>query len=43
MAGWLAGGKLRHRDTIVQGLETFPETFHRLFSGEKIGKLLIQV
>jgi len=43
MAGWLAEGKLRHRETIVQGLETFPETFQRLFSGEKIGKLLIQV
>jgi len=43
MAGWLAEGRLRHRETIVQGLETFPETFQRLFSGEKIGKLLIQV
>lgn len=43
MAGWLAEGKLKYRETVVQGLETFPETFQRLFSGEKIGKLLIQV
>lgn len=43
MAGWLAEGTLRYRETIVQGLEMFPETFQRLFSGEKIGKLLIQV
>jgi len=43
MAGWLAEGRLRHRETTVQGLETFPETFQRLFSGEKIGKLLIRV
>jgi NADPH-dependent curcumin reductase CurA len=43
MAGWLAEGKLRHQETVVQGLETFPETFQRLFSGEKLGKLLIQV
>jgi NADPH-dependent curcumin reductase CurA len=43
MAGWLAAGTLKHRETIVDGLETFPETFQRLFSGEKIGKLLIRV
>ncbi len=43
MAGWLAEGTLRHHETIVKGLETFPETFQRLFSGEKLGKLLIQV
>jgi hypothetical protein len=41
MAGWLAEGKLRYRETIGQGLETFPKTLQRLFSGEKIGKLLI--
>lgn len=43
MAGWLAEGKLRYRETIVEGLETFPETFQRLFSGDKLGKLLIKV
>lgn len=43
MASWLAEGKLSCRETIVQGLETFPETFQRLFSEEKTGKLLIRV
>ena len=43
MAAWLAQGTLRHRETIVKGLETFPETFQRLFTGDKVGKLLIQV
>lgn len=43
MAGWLAAGKLVHRETIVKGLETFPQTFLRLFSGEKLGKLIIEV
>ncbi len=43
MAGWLAEGKLRYRETIVPGLETFPETFQRLFTGDKLGKLLIEV
>ncbi|MBW2523199.1 MAG: NADP-dependent oxidoreductase [Deltaproteobacteria bacterium] len=43
MAGWFAAGKLHHRQTVVQGIETFPETFQRLFSGDKLGKLVIQV
>ena len=43
MAGWLAAGKLKYRETIVEGIETFPETFQRLFSGEKLGKLIIEV
>jgi NADPH-dependent curcumin reductase CurA len=43
LAGMLAAGKLRHRETIVQGIETFPETFLRLFSGDKQGKLIIKV
>ena len=43
IGGWLAAGTLKYRNTIVQGIETFPETFQRLFSGEKLGKLLIQV
>ncbi|MCB2204599.1 NADP-dependent oxidoreductase [bacterium] len=43
ISGLLAAGSLRYRHTIVQGLETFPETFQRLFTGEKLGKLLIQV
>jgi len=43
MTGWLADGTLTHHETIVKGLETFPETFQRLFSGDKLGKLLIEV
>mgnify|MGYP000389197389 CR=1 FL=1 len=43
IGGWLAAGTLSYRTTIVPGLETFPETFQRLFTGEKLGKLLIQV
>ncbi len=43
MASWLSAGKLVHRETIVKGLETFPQTFLRLFSGEKLGKLIIEV
>jgi NADPH-dependent curcumin reductase CurA len=43
MAGWFGAGKLTHRQTIVAGIETFPETFQRLFSGDKLGKLIIEV
>jgi NADPH-dependent curcumin reductase CurA len=40
---WLASGKLKSREDIVKGLETFPETLLRLFKGENLGKLVLQV
>ncbi len=43
MAGWLAKGQLKSREHIVEGLETFPETLMKLFSGENNGKLLLKV
>ncbi|HXB21840.1 MAG TPA: NADP-dependent oxidoreductase [Candidatus Solibacter sp.] len=43
MAGWMAAGKLKTREDIVEGLQTFPETFLKLFKGENFGKLLIKV
>jgi len=43
MAGWLAAGKLKSREDIVEGLETFPDTLLKLFKGENIGKLILKV
>jgi NADPH-dependent curcumin reductase CurA len=43
MAGWMAAGKLLHREDIVEGLETFPETLLKLFKGENFGKLVLKV
>jgi NADPH-dependent curcumin reductase CurA len=43
IAGWIAEGKLKSREDIVEGLETFPETLHRLFTGENFGKLILKV
>ena len=43
MVGWMAEGKLKAREDVVEGLETFPETLLKLFSGENFGKLLIKV
>lgn len=43
MAGWIKGGQLQTREDIVAGLETFPETLLKLFSGENFGKLVLKV
>jgi NADPH-dependent curcumin reductase CurA len=42
MAGWLHTGKMKSKEDIVDGLETFPETLLKLFSGENFGKLMIK-
>jgi NADPH-dependent curcumin reductase CurA len=43
MAGWMKEGKLKSREHIVDGLQTFPETLQMLFSGENTGKLVLKV
>jgi len=43
MAGWMAAGKLKSREDIVAGLETFPDTLLKLFKGENTGKLVLKV
>jgi NADPH-dependent curcumin reductase CurA len=43
MAGWMAQGKLKSREDVVRGLETFPDTLNKLFRGENFGKLVLQV
>jgi len=43
MAGWLAAGKMKSREDIVEGFETFPDTLLRLFRGENFGKLMLKL
>src|SRR5580693_5896402 len=43
LAGWMLAGKMKAREDIVDGLETFPDTLQKLFSGENFGKLVIKV
>jgi len=43
IAAWIASGKLKSREDIVEGLQTFPETLLKLFSGENFGKLVLKV
>jgi NADPH-dependent curcumin reductase CurA len=42
MAAWLADGSLKSKEDIVDGLETFPQTLLKLFTGENFGKLIIK-
>ena len=43
MGQWLKEGKLKSKEDIYEGIENFPETFTRLFTGEKMGKLVLKV
>ncbi len=40
---WLATGQLKTKEQVEEGIENFPETLLRLFSGEKMGKLVLKV
>jgi NADPH-dependent curcumin reductase CurA len=40
---WLFEGKLKHQETIVDGLENAPIALNRLFDGDKMGKLMLKV
>ena len=40
---WLADGRLRYREDVVEGLELAPRAFIGLLRGENRGKLLVKV
>jgi hypothetical protein len=43
MAAWTAEGRLKSREHVVEGLQTFPEALMMLFRGENHGKLVLKV
>ena len=43
MAGYLKDGRMKSKEDIVVGIDTFPETLLKLFNGENFGKLVLQV
>ena len=43
MAGYLKDGRMKSKEDVVAGIDTFPETLQKLFSGENFGKLVLQV
>ena len=40
---WVREGKLRYRETVVEGIERAPATFLGLLSGQNVGKMLVKV
>ncbi|MFC4722195.1 NADP-dependent oxidoreductase [Geojedonia litorea] len=43
MAGWIQSGQLKSEETIIEGIDNFHNSFLKLFSGDKQGKLLLKV
>ncbi|MDP3652386.1 MAG: NADP-dependent oxidoreductase [Rhodoferax sp.] len=43
MAAYLKDGRMKSKEDVVQGLDTFPDTLLKLFNGENFGKLVLQV
>ena len=43
MGGWMASGKLKTREDIVDGLDAFPKAFDMLFTGANHGKLVLRL
>ena len=43
MGMWMMQGKIQSREDVYEGIENFYETFLRLFSGDKKGKLILKI
>lgn len=43
MKAWVADGKVKVREDIVEGLENAPASLIGLFEGNNFGKLLVRV
>ena len=43
LAGYLKSGRMKSKEDVAAGLETFPEALLKLFNGENFGKLVLQV
>ncbi|WP_076997941.1 NADP-dependent oxidoreductase [Variovorax sp. KK3] len=43
MAGYLKDGRMKSREDVVEGIDTFPEALTKLFTGENFGKLVLKV
>jgi NADPH-dependent curcumin reductase CurA len=43
LAGYLKAGRMKSKEDVVAGLDTFPEALLKLFNGENFGKLVLQV
>ncbi|SMF60136.1 NADP-dependent oxidoreductase [Pseudobacteriovorax antillogorgiicola] len=40
---WMIEGKIKHKETVVEGFEKLPEALNMLFTGDNVGKLMVKV
>jgi NADPH-dependent curcumin reductase CurA len=43
LGGWMAEGKLKPLETVVEGFEQLPQTINMLFDGKNVGKLVVRL
>jgi NADPH-dependent curcumin reductase CurA len=43
LSSYLKDGRMKSREDVVRGLETFPEALVKLFTGGNFGKLVLQI
>ncbi|RZL94511.1 MAG: NADP-dependent oxidoreductase [Variovorax sp.] len=43
LAGYLKDGRMKSKEDVVKGLDTFPESLNKLFAGGNFGKLVLEV
>lgn len=43
LSTWLATGKLKYTETIVEGFENIPQAFLDLFEGKNTGKMVVKI
>lgn len=40
---WVAEGRIKYRETVVDGIESMPEAFIGLLGGENLGKMIVHI
>jgi NADPH-dependent curcumin reductase CurA len=43
MSKWIGEGKIKWKETVIEGIENAPKAFLSLFKGENIGKTLVKI
>lgn len=43
MVTWLVSGKIKTKEEVVVGIESMPSAMARMWTGDKLGKLVVQV
>jgi NADPH-dependent curcumin reductase CurA len=43
MGKWIAEGKIKWKETVVNGIENAPKAFIGLFKDENFGKMIVKI